>query len=342
MTDGCQQAEALAGAIALGEATDAERERYRRHIAACSSCLGDLGGEREIERVMASVSNARESETWEPVLASVQSKAQRRLRSFFRLGTTIAAIAIALSFGIHFLIASAVKQTAQVIPVRVASADSITHVTLEHRPPQHAAKPQPQAPAPSPRMLVVHNVITLKAPPQPHAEAMRNASVAVQPTETKTTTVVAHNEPAESDGNSDVPIWRRGIDPIHHRTPSAQAPPPTLIGRAESIAMTPSMSVRDVVPLGGDAAINPEPPMIAYREGAEGTTAFEVSIDERGAPTKCTITKSSGYLVLDDAVCRAAMKARFSPKLVNGRAVPGIYHDAFTFRSSGNNEGIQQ
>ncbi len=342
MTDGCQQAEALAGAIALGEANDVERDRYRRHIAACSSCLRDLGGEREIERVMAMVSEAKGRETWEPVLTSVQSKGQRRLRSFLQLGTSVAAIAIAASLGMHFLVASAVKQTAPIIPVRVASNDVVAHVTLEHRAPQHVAKPQTQPPAPPPRMVVVHNVITLKAPPQSHADAMRNASTAAQPTETKTTTIVARNAPATSESDSDVPVWRRGSDPIRHRASSQQASPPTLIGRAESIAMTPSMSVRDVVPLGGDAAINPEPPMIAYREGAEGTTAFEVSIDERGAPTKCTITKSSGYLVLDDAVCRAAMKARFSPKLVNGRAVPGVYHDAFTFRNSTNNEGIQQ
>jgi TonB family protein len=58
------------------------------------------------------------------------------------------------------------------------------------------------------------------------------------------------------------------------------------------------------------------------------------TVDDRGVPTKCTITKASGYLVLDEAVCRAAMRARFVPRTINGRAVLGIYRDAFTFRSS--------
>jgi len=92
----------------------------------------------------------------------------------------------------------------------------------------------------------------------------------------------------------------------------------------------------EAAPLGGETAINPQPPMIAYAEGAEGTTAFEVLIDERGMPTKCVITKPAGYRFLDEAVCKAAMKARYSPKTLDGRPVPGLYRDAFTFRVSSN------
>ena len=64
--------------------------------------------------------------------------------------------------------------------------------------------------------------------------------------------------------------------------------------------------------------------MIAYDEGAEGTSVFEVPIDERGTPTKCVITKSSGYSVLDSAVCKAAMQAHYTPKMIDGR--PGRRH----------------
>ena len=105
--------------------------------------------------------------------------------------------------------------------------------------------------------------------------------------------------------------------------------------------MAPGMtSIRDVAPIGGDAAIIPHPSAIAFSEGAEGTSVFEVAVDKHGTPTKCTITRSSGWLVLDDAVCRAAMKARYSPRTINGRGVSGVYRDAFTFRSSVNNEGV--
>lgn len=340
MIDACEQAEMLAGAIALGEATDLERERYRRHISACASCLNTLGGEREIERTMDVVAQARDAENWEPVLASVQSKHRRRFRALTRFAVPAAAAAIAGSLGMHFFAASFVRPINIAPTVAAAPVADVMHVSIERRPPSHAAKTQ----AP-PRMVIVHNVITLKAPlPAAHAvSAAAPAPAAAAPAETKSTTVVAQASATAPPETSDVPIWRRGVDPIRRRT-IASAPgtlAPILTGRAESIAMSPSLSVRDVMPLGGDTTINPEPPMIAYREGAEGTTAFEVSVDERGLPTKCTITKSSGYLVLDNAVCRAAMKARFSPRTVNGRAVPGIYRDAFTFRNTTNNEGIE-
>ncbi|MBV8490330.1 MAG: energy transducer TonB, partial [Candidatus Eremiobacteraeota bacterium] len=71
---------------------------------------------------------------------------------------------------------------------------------------------------------------------------------------------------------------------------------------------------------------------LAYDQRAEGTAVFDVAVDDRGTPQKCTITKTSSYMVLDVAVCKAAMNVRYSPKLINGKPVPGTYHDAFTFR----------
>lgn len=63
----CDRAESLAGAIALGEASAAEREQYRLHLAHCARCVEAYGGERNIERVMAVVARARDDERWEPV-----------------------------------------------------------------------------------------------------------------------------------------------------------------------------------------------------------------------------------------------------------------------------------
>lgn len=67
----CGRAETLAGAIALGEASETERKEYRAHVAACPSCLAANGGEREIERVMAVAVNARDEERWEPAVRAV-------------------------------------------------------------------------------------------------------------------------------------------------------------------------------------------------------------------------------------------------------------------------------
>lgn len=319
MKKNCARAEILAGALALGEATEAERDEYRGHIAACAPCLNAIGGEREIERTMGTVRAARDSEVWEPVLtaASVRRTHVTRVWGF---GLSAAAVAVVASLGIHTMLASQIRPMT-VAQVREPSVPAqVMHVTVERRAPK-AAVPAPKPTAFEPSIVVVHNVITLK-----HAQ----------------TTVVAESLPYKSVPDSNVPVWRRD-EPL---TTRPQAPAvtaeataaPILQGHAESMNVAPNYSVRDVAPLGGDTAINPRPPMIAYSMGAEGTTAFEVSVDERGVPQKCTITKPSGYLVLDRAVCKAAMQARFSPRMVNGRAVAGVYRDAFTFRSQNNTD----
>ena len=45
------------------------------------------------------------------------------------------------------------------------------------------------------------------------------------------------------------------------------------------------------------------------------STAFDVAVDQRGTPRRCTITKSSGFRVVDRSVCRAAMHAHYSPPM---------------------------
>ena len=308
----CDRAETLAGAIALGEASEIERDEYRRHISACEPCLLSLGGERDIERVMETVAQARESEVWAP--APVRATVRRpRYRLAFGVGGGLLAAALVASFGIHALVAASVKPVSIVAQAPVENAGAPFHVSLEKRSatpkrtvirqaapivavaPVAVAKPKPIAPS----IVVVHNVITLKQS---------------KPAQTMVVAQTTHNE-----GNV---------------APVASSAPPVLQGHAESIAVAPSYIIRDVIPLGGVTAINPKPAPIAYAQGAEGTTAFEVAVDERGIPTKCSITKTSGYLSLDSAVCKAAMAARYSPRTINGRPTVGVYRDAFTFRNS--------
>lgn len=74
----CGQAEVLAGAIALGEAGDAERNAYREHLSVCRRCLVSIGGEREIERAMSVIGQAREQEHWQPQARSLFSRAKSR------------------------------------------------------------------------------------------------------------------------------------------------------------------------------------------------------------------------------------------------------------------------
>lgn len=340
----CNQAEVLAGAIALGEATDAERQAYRGHVATCSACLRANGGEHEIERTMACVGRARADETWDPDLtASVREKMNGRKR-LLRASLTVAGACIAISIAFNLAMVAGLGRIAPSFADPLVLNYDGQRIVLEHR--STAALPQPTA---APRMVVEHNVVTLTRQP---------ASVVAAAPVPQTIPSLPHPQrPIASTGATldaasplktfgDTPVWRRGTGggggntAIAQTTTSVSQTIPRLDRQTDSIVVAPAYTVRAPEPIGGETALTPQPAPIAYAQNASGTSVFEVQIDERGNPTKCAITKSSGYLSLDDAVCRAAMKARYSPKLVNGRPVPGSYTDAFTFRSSGSGEGF--
>ncbi len=200
-----------------------------------------------------------------------------------------------------------------------------------------------KSPTPAPRMVVVHNIVQLpRVPAANTAPAKTSVPIHVQKSQRHETEVALEQSTASDVGRgssvkgsdssdtiqSQIPVWRRGAVHYGGETASFGAT------KSEPITIAPSYTIRDAAPDGGETAINPQPAQIAMLEGAEGTSAFEVVIDETGAPTKCIITKASGWPVLDDAVCKAAMKIHYRPKMINGKPVPGIYRDAFTFRAA--------
>lgn len=70
-------------------------------------------------------------------------------------------------------------------------------------------------------------------------------------------------------------------------------------------------------------------PSEALRDGLQGTSEFEVDIDGKGAPTKCTITASSSSGVLDAKTCELIMqRARFTVPLdEKGGVTTGAYRN---------------
>jgi protein TonB len=68
-------------------------------------------------------------------------------------------------------------------------------------------------------------------------------------------------------------------------------------------------------------------PPRALREERAGTTGFVVSYDERGRPTGCQVTSSSGSDDLDAQTCKSVMRnARFTPgKDADGNPVASSY-----------------
>lgn len=320
--DDCARAESNAGALALGEASEEQRDEYRAHVARCAPCLNVLGGERDIERTMRLVTVARDEESWAPQAESDFKERAGVARHAWQFGLAAAAVAL-LWFGARAF-------------VPVAGVPTAEHVAVvAHQP---ATTTNERSATAGHDLVVLHNVATLKRPPlvaaapvhtQVKAVAIpRRAATAAAPAARPP---VAHASPGPALVAVTDPSQRDERSVSALRTVGTAPPAPQ---RAESIAVMPAPGItRDAVPLGGEYAIVPHPPAIAYYENAEGTTAFEVSVDERGSPVKCTIVKSSGFLVLDDAVCRAAMRARYAPRTVNGRAVPGVYRDALTFQA---------
>lgn len=97
----CERAETLAGAIALDEASESDRTRYRAHLAACAACVDALGGEREIARVMAVVARARDDERWQPSASGVRRARSRRVAVGWRVAGMSLAAAVVAIVGLH-------------------------------------------------------------------------------------------------------------------------------------------------------------------------------------------------------------------------------------------------
>ena len=324
--------ESIAGAIALGEATDAERRAYRQHIAHCAQCLRELGGEHELARTAQIVATARDEEVWDPQLGNVFRR---------RSGMASPAVRFAAAFTMTFAAAAAAVHYLSVPAATPPSVGRFAENVVARR-----AEPQAPVPAPQRKLMVYHNVVQIARGPLAAPTAAPPSTAQKPPEKTPVIaamTIYAPPSP-QPQQKATVPVWREPAWRTVARTTttSVSETAPQRVSSAEMLQIgTARALTNDARPIGGETAINPQPPMIAYSEGAEGTTAFEVLVDERGVPTKCVITKPAGYRFLDEAVCKAAMKAHYSPKTVDGRAVPGVYRDAFTFRvSSDASEGL--
>ncbi|HET9392717.1 MAG TPA: TonB family protein [Candidatus Rubrimentiphilum sp.] len=323
-----KEIESLAGAIALGEATDADRRAYREHIASCADCLSELGGEHELARTAAAVGAARDTEVWEPQLGNLFERRSRRPSQVVRFAAAFAVTFAGAATALHFFTVRSAAAPDVQQPVMTAVAGTTVKPSNAHAPAQQNQR----------RLGVYHNVVLIARAPValPYPSRPVDPQIGAKAPEIAAVTVYPQTAPAPKHSSKssapNVPLWRT----VSRMTTTALTETaPQRVSSAESLAIgTFHASTYEAAPIGGETAISPQPPMIAYAEGAEGTTAFEVLVDERGLPTKCIITKPAGYRFLDDAVCKAAMKARFSPKTIEGRAVPGVYRDAFTFRVS--------
>jgi protein TonB len=73
---------------------------------------------------------------------------------------------------------------------------------------------------------------------------------------------------------------------------------------------------------------DPPYPEQARQQGVEGTVVLQLTVGADGLPGNVRVSRSSGHAALDEAAITHVRRARFSPALKDGRAVPM----AITFR----------
>ncbi len=102
-----------------------------------------------------------------------------------------------------------------------------------------------------------------------------------------------------------------------------------LAGAHPVLAEAPARGAVGATPLGspGDWIGSGDYPAIALRLNMAGITAFKLTVDATGAPSRCDVTTSSGFDALDRATCQRVMEhARFSPSRDRaGNPVGGTY-----------------
>ena len=117
--------EALAGAVALGEASVLERAAFDRHAATCAACASEAGGESPLERLRL----AREAETWRPqiegsLFARVREARSKNVRRTFSALGYAAGLSIVLNIavatGFTDRLYERVEDASRPLPVSVA------------------------------------------------------------------------------------------------------------------------------------------------------------------------------------------------------------------------------
>jgi protein TonB len=164
--------------------------------------------------------------------------------------------------------------------------------------PQPARDPESQVKPPAPPVL--KSAPKLASKPTPVAKKALTPRAAPSPAPAPIEQSVAAPAPAAAAPSTPEPP---AAAPVAPAAPPAPAPPKTVSG------------VEYVQPP------QPDYPPISKRMGEEGKVMLRVLVSERGHPEEVDIQKSSGFIRLDEAARRAAMRAMFKPHLEDGKPV---------------------
>lgn len=127
--------------------------------------------------------------------------------------------------------------------------------------------------------------------------------------------------------------------PVLKETEAAPMPPPARVKPTPAPQPTPATTPKQTISvpssvLSGKAVFKPAPayPEIAKRASAAGTVAVQILVDERGNVVSAQPT--NGPLLLQQAAQQAALRARFTPTILNGTPVKvsGVIYYNFVLR----------
>lgn len=158
----------------------------------------------------------------------------------------------------------------------------------------------------NPDGIFVEEVPLDPPPPRPDEKTVEPVEAVAPPVHAPTPPVKLVNDPVKVETT---PALLPPIDDIILTPPPASGdlvtPKPTPKPGLSPVAASPRNNP-------GSWVTTNDYPSRAIREEWEGTTSFKVSVGTDGRPQDCTVTRSSGHAMLDEATCAKVMKrARF-------------------------------
>lgn len=122
--------------------------------------------------------------------------------------------------------------------------------------------------------------------------------------------------------------------PIHKEIPTAQ---PTATTERQSVdsAEQDASLIEDkgvITDATATTSIQPVYPRVSRLRGEEGVVSLSIQVLPSGKPGRIDVLQSSGYRRLDEAACKAARRASFSPAQQFGRDIDSTTELSFTFR----------
>jgi protein TonB len=144
----------------------------------------------------------------------------------------------------------------------------------------------------------------------------------------------AEPEPEPATPPQPVEVPRPVEVPTPAEVPPREAPPMTAEDSIDSAEQDSSLIEEKGVisEAAASTTIHPAYPRISRQRGEEGVVALSIQVLASGRAGNVDVIQSSGHRRLDEAACKAARRASFSPARQFGRNIDSTIKLSFSFR----------